>query len=57
MSVQNQIDRLNFVQADHIYTFLFLKRCASYDSAGGKKNVYIGGVGHHVWRMYPTKIF
>ena len=57
MSVQILTDRLNFVQADFIPTFLFLKRYASSDSAGGKKNVYIGGVGHHVWRMYPTKIF
>ena len=36
---------------------LFIKSQASSDSVGGKKNVYIGGVGHHVWRMYPTKIF
>ena len=57
MSVQNQTDPLNFVQVEPMPTFLFLKRCASYDSARGKKNVYIGGVGRHVWRMYPTKIF
>ena len=57
MSVQNQTDRLNFVQAEAMPTFLFFKSQASSDSVGGKKNVYIGGVGRHVWRMYPTKIF
>ena len=57
MSVQNLTDPLHFVQADFIPTFLFLKRCARSGSVGGKKNVHIGGVGHHVWRMYPTKIF
>ena len=57
MSVQNLTDPLNFVQVEPMPTFLFLKRCASYDSAGGKKKVIHRGVGHHVWRMYPTKIF
>ena len=51
MSVQNQTDPLNFVQVEPMPTFLFLKRCASYDSAGGKKKVIHRGVGHHVWRM------
>ena len=57
MNVQNQIDPLHFVQAEAMPTFLFIKSQASSDSARGKKNVHIGGVGHHVWRMYPTKIF
>ena len=57
MSVQILTDPLNFVQAEAIPTFLFIKSQASSDSARGKKNVHIGGVGHHVWRMYPTKIF
>ena len=57
MNVQILTDPLHFVQADFKPTFLFLKRCARSGSVGGKKNVHIGGVGHHVWRMYPTKIF
>ncbi len=57
MNVQILTDPLHFVRADPVLIFLFLKRCASSDSARGKKNVHIGGVGHHVWRMYPTKIF
>ena len=57
MSVQNQTDRLHFVRPEPMPTFLFIKSQARSDSAGDKKNVYIGGVGHHVWRMYPTKIF
>ena len=57
MNVQILTDPLHFVRADPVLIFLFLKRCASYDSSGGKKKVIHRGVGHHVWRMYPTKIF
>ena len=57
MSVQILTDPLHFVRAEPMLTFLFIKRYAKSGSARGKKNVHIGGVGRHVWRMYPTKIF